>query len=174
MMFLRTVLLLVFTAGVAVAARDIVLSSHESASGRFVADFPGKVKSSSRTVPSPAGGLTVTSEIATAKGQSDVVFAVAYTDYPATFANLDASKLLTAVRDGMKTRDGTIANEKDLVVDGDRPAGIEVQFDYGKTHARAHLHLIGTRLYQVTVTGTKDDVESKPASLFLASFKLRK
>lgn len=174
MMFLRAALVMCVVAGVAVAGRDIVLTSHESASGRFAADFPGKPKTASRTVPSPAGGLTVTAETATAKGQSDVVFAVAYTDYPATFANLDASKLLIAVRDGMKTRDGTISNEKDLTVDGDRPAGIEMQFDYGKTHTRAHLHLVGTRLYQVTVTGTKDDVESKTASLFLASFKLRK
>ncbi len=174
MMFLRVLFVLIVTAGVAVAGRDIVLTAHESASGRFVADFPGKVKAASRTVPSPAGGLTVTAETATAKGQSDIVFAVTYTDYPETFANLDASKLLNAVRDGMKTRDGTISNEKDLIADGDRPAGIEVQFDYGKTHTRAHLHLIGTRLYQATVTGTKDDVESKTASLFLASFKLRK
>ena len=115
MMFLRALLVMLVVAGIAVAGRDIALTAHESKGGQFVADFPGKVKSSSRTVPSPAGGLTVTSEIATAKGQSDVVFAVAYTDYPATFANLDASKLLTAVRDGMKTRDGTIANEKVLV-----------------------------------------------------------
>jgi len=174
MMFLRALLMMAVVTGVAVAGRDVVLTAHESASGRFVADSPGKLKSASRTVPSPAGGLTVTTETATANGQAEIVFAVTYTDYPATFANLDASKLLIAVRDGMKTREGTISNERDLIVDGDRPAGIEMQFDYGKTHTRAHLHLIGTRLYQVTVTGTKYDVESKAASLFLASFKLRK
>jgi hypothetical protein len=174
MRFLASVVV-VSLAGLVAAAgqsskKEPELRSHESKSGRFKAGYTETPKSDSRSVASDTGKLEVTT--VSAAVSRDLTLAVTWTDYPEKFQSVPADKLLDAVKKGMKTKDAKLVDEKAVAAHDPNPAGQEVHYDYGKYHVRARLFLVGTRLYQVTATGKKDEVEGRLADKFLASFQL--
>lgn len=145
---------------------------YEFPEGRCSAVFPRKPKHESKTVRTAAGEQRVL--IWSASQGTDLTLSVTYTDYPPRFADLDPARLLMAVRDGMMTKGARVVEDRRVEPDGRRQAGREVTIDHGKYHTRTRLFLDGTRLYQVTATGTEKAVTGAAAERFLMSFEVRR
>jgi len=141
----------------------------EYTDGRFKAMLGDESETSTRTVGSAAGPLTVTTH--TTAVSKDFSLSVTWTDYPGSFKDVPAETLLAAVRDGMKTRDCKLTETR-LEAMPPNPPGKELVIDYRKYVVRSRVYLAGSRLYLVSATGKKDDVEGHLARQFLASFEI--
>jgi len=139
--------------------------------GKFTAKFPGTPKEQTQE----AAGVTLRMFALEEKAGA---YMVAYADMPIpgnetakeTEARLDGS------RDGMvKNMGGKLTEEKKATL-GKHPSR-EIFADLpalpdGKVRAR--VFIVGTRLYQVMVVGTKEFFEAKGAVAFLDSLELAK
>jgi hypothetical protein len=150
------------------------LEEHTSDAGKFRVKFPGKPKVDSKELGSGPGGvqaIPVTTE--RVEGSNGVVYAVTFADYPDTFLGVKAATVLDGVRDGMRGKDGTVKEYKEVTLNGTIP-GREIRIEAGKRVVRARVFLTGTRLYQVMVTGDKQPADGKSADEFLKSFEIVK
>jgi hypothetical protein len=162
-----------FAGGQSRRSKEPELITQSSAKGRYKAAFPGITgKPDARKVKTDAGEVLVTTESATAS--KDLTLAVTWTDYPEPFKSVPADKMLAAVAAGMKSPEAKLVSEKDIAEADPNPAGREVLYDYGKHRVRARLYVVGNRLYQVSATGSKTEVDGKLAGKFLASFEVTK
>jgi hypothetical protein len=148
------------------------LTVREFPDGRFKVMLGDKPKEKTEHVKSEVGTLDVTT--LSTKVSDNLTLSVTWTDYPDSFREVSREKLLAAVRDGLKSKKAKLVTEKEIAAADPNPAAKEVQFDHGKYHTRTRLFLVGTRLYQVTATGKKEDVESRFAGEFLVSFEVTK
>ena len=163
-------LILVVGAGTAVADKPNT-TGHVSDAGQFSVVFPTKPTKtdSDKSVSTAAGNLTVV----TSKCESNsVVYSVTYTDYPESFKDVIATRLLDGVVTGMKGTDGQVIGDEKLTVEGG--TGRSVTIAAGESLVRAHLYLCGRRLYLVQVSGKKEATKGKTADEFLTSFHLTK
>lgn len=156
-------------------AKDWDLKRYENKDGRFSVGYPEKPrKDDGKKYATAAGEITIYTQASTP--DDNVTFAVSYLDYPPAFAKLDANDVLKAVRDGAKTKsanllaDGALATA--LSDNGIGHPGREFIYDHGKYLTKTRSYLVGTRLYQVSVTGSKERVYSKTAENFLLSFEV--
>ncbi|CAN5577801.1 hypothetical protein BH11PLA2_BH11PLA2_49290 [soil metagenome] len=152
--------------GIASLASAKDWTAFESKVGQFTVQAPGKLKTSETTIATDAGDLKVVTE--SVSESTRLLLSITYVDYPPRFSLVDKNVLLTGVRDGLKTKDARLV--RDTIGDDGR----EVFIHHGKYSTRTRLILSGTRLYQVTATGTPDTADGKQATQFLNSFQITK
>jgi hypothetical protein len=175
MRLLPALTVLGLAAGLAFAGgpkKNTDLPVREFPDGRFKAMLGDEPKEKTQHLKSEAGPLDVTT--LAVKVSDNLTLSVTWTDYPDSFREVPREKLLAAVRDGLKTKNARLVTERAVVAADPNPAAKEIQFDHGRYHTRTRLYLVGTRLYQVTATGKKDDVEGDFAGKFLVSFEVTK
>lgn len=141
-------------------------AAYSSKAGLFTAKFNGKPREASTRIATEAGDLTVTTT--SYSESSKLLLSVTHVDYPPRFNLVNKAAVLDAVRDGLKTQGAKIISE--IIADTHR----EVTINHGKYVTRTRLVLNDTRLYQITVTGTPDQIESRIAETFLKSFAITK
>jgi hypothetical protein len=161
-------LLLLLPAAAAFAQKP---APYESPDGSFRVAFPKEPTVQSRKLATPAGQVPVTTT--RIEAHKELVLSVTVTTYPDSFADVTPAKLFDAVRDGMKSADGTVKSEKEISFGAAKHPGRDVVIDAGKTTIHARLILVDHRLYQVMLTGSKDRVAASEGE-FLKSFELLK
>lgn len=172
---LRALVVLLFASSIALAGDD-KSKRYETKDGKASAVFPKKPDHSSKSVRTPTGELKLVALVGA--GGNDLSLSITFTDYPQKYAEVDARKLLAAVRDGMKTKDAILEHSDDGQpgrLDGTSVPfpGMEFVYDHHKYVARTRLFLVGTRLYQVNAIGPRREVFSKTAEEFLLSFDVK-
>lgn len=139
--------------------------------GGFSAHLPGRPKENNQTARTPIGDLKIhTATYATADGS---VYLVSYTDFPpGAIKPDDRGRLIDAVRDGLKGKDGKVVSEKEITVGPEK--GREIVIDKGKQQTRFRVVVKDHRLYQLAALGTGEFVTGKDATAFLDSFEITK
>ena len=153
----------------AVAAKP---TEHTSEAGRYRAKFPGKPEQSAKDLSTGKQVVRVVTE--RSSGPRDLVFAVTYTDYPESYRDVPPKDILNGVRDGLKGKDGRVMLDEELEAAGDARAARKLRVDAGRNAVRANVYLVGSRLYQVMVTGPRDAIDHPAVGEFLASFEVVK
>ena len=169
-------LLAVFVLGLGVGAamaEKPTATGHVSDAGKFSVVFPAKPTKldGDKQLATAGGNLTVyTSKYETV----DAIYSVTWTDYPESFKEVSASKLLDGVVGGMKGADGKAEDDKPFDVTGGVGRSVTLAVKDSGNVVRAKLYLTGRRLYMVQVSGKKEATKGKAADDFLASFCLSK
>ncbi len=161
--------LLLFGAATALGQPTKSGETFTSDPGKYRVTMPGSTINNSKDYAAGKWILKITTDKCSTR---DAILAVTFTDYPADFELAEEKKLIDGVRDGIKGVDGKVTVEKDTHITGSKQAGREVQIEAGKIVIRARIYLVGRRLYQQTVTGTKDSVKNEAADEFFKSFAL--
>lgn len=146
------------------------LKVYTSDDGKFRAKLFPDPKVESSKIATPAGVVPLTT-VRSEAGRG-LAFGVTVADYPDAVQDLDPKAILDGVRDGLKGPDGKVVSD-DAVKVGGLP-GREITIAAGKNRVRVRLLLVGSRLYQVLVTGSETLATSKAADVFLDSFELLK
>jgi hypothetical protein len=169
-MRLNLVLFLFAIGAVSVGAEDKVkLEEFTTNIGRFKVLLPGLPKKSEIDTESDFGkGVLHMYTV----GVNKTMYGVNYADYPAKIKKVSIKQVFDSSRTGaVANLKGKLSSEKDIKL-GDHP-GREIQIEVaGKRLFRVRVYLVGQRLYQVVVFGTKEAATSKLADRFLDSFKL--
>lgn len=145
-----------------------------SSTGKYKVLFPGVVKSEVREIP--AGQETLRLHLDRVELKGDTVFLVSYVDASEEVAKKPAGPRLDKVRDGNKGERGKVIDEKDITV----PRGLEkfpgrdLLIETPNGYLRNRVVIVGRRLYQVMIQGTKEVVTSPSADKFINSFELTK
>jgi hypothetical protein len=145
-----------------------------SSAGKYKVLFPGVVKSEVREIP--AGKETLRLHLDSVELKGDTVFLVSYVDASEEVAKKPAGPRLDKVRDGNKGERGKVIDEKDITV----PLGMEkfpgrdLLIETPTGYLRNRVVIVGRRLYQVMIQGTKEVVTSPSADKFINSFELTK
>jgi hypothetical protein len=142
----------------------------ESKEGKFSAKFPGKVTVDSKT----AGGLTLNlfnSEVDKGKGG----YLITYSDLPAELLKApQPDQVLASSEKGVvETFKAKVTKSDKLEFGAKKYPGRMITAERGEWNMRAKLILVGNRLYQVCVYGTKEFVATPEADAFLGSFALK-
>lgn len=159
-----------------VVAQDLSKLSFEkftSSTGKYTAQFPGKPKSQKQSAKTEMGDIQINID-AVSIGQN-VAFMISFNDYPSAIKNADPEKLLEGVRDGNKGKDGEIVNDESFQYGPDKLPGRKVLIKKtGGLSMRNMMILKGTRLYQVMVVGSDEQLKSAAVERFQKSFQLAK
>lgn len=161
---MRTLAVLLLAAAPAFADDRLV---HKSDSGSFKCLFPSPAEQDGKEL-AVGGDRTVPVWTHRAKNPTDHVFSVTVAEYPPAFAEVPADTVLDGARDGLKGKDGKVKAEERMK--GPYP-GRAVRIEAGKNTVRTRLILVGSRLYQVTVTGSTKNFPEKMSEAFFASFE---
>jgi hypothetical protein len=140
-----------------------------SAAGRFTVRLPGKP--AEKDQPTPAGTLHALQ----VRGPSGD-WTVSWIDLPAEAKPPTAEARLDAIRKSLAERlRGTVVTQKKVELEKKHP-GRDLVLDLGPGRGllRTRVFLAGNRLYQLTVQGAKEQVESPAAQKVLDSFTLTK
>lgn len=140
----------------------------------YQATFPGKPKDFAKRHNTNSGELLVSTWSLESK---DLVYAVTATKYPDKFAEADSKKLFSAAKDTLSANGGKIVTDEKATIDGPDDSkidGRDVTVEFGKTQIRTRIVLHGLTLYQASVTGKKDLVNSETAKKFITSFEVTK
>jgi hypothetical protein len=141
-------------------------ATHTPSDQGYTAIFPSEVDTSTKELATTAGNMSVRAARSDFGG---VVYSVTVTEFPDSFRDATAAKLLDATRDGMKGVDGNLAKESASNLDGVQ--GKEVRIEVGRSNAiRARMFFVNHRLYQVMVVGPKDKLDGGEPDQFLKSF----
>lgn len=146
------------------AAADL---THKSDSASFTARFPTPPRLDEKDLVIGGGRSAWVAIHRATDPKSGAEFSVTVADYPAAFAEVPADVLLDGVRDGLKGKDGKVREEP---LRGPYP-GRAVRIEAGSNTLRTRLVLVGTRLFQVTVTGKTSKFPEKLSEEFYASFE---
>ncbi|MBY0461092.1 MAG: hypothetical protein K2V38_27540 [Gemmataceae bacterium] len=154
------------------AAQDTELKPHTSTAGKYKAAFPGTVKTAVTEVPAGKDKLKLTLDVVELKG--DISFTVGYVDVSPEVAKLPPGPRLEKVRDGNKGPNGKIVSDTEITLrSGDEKfPGRDVLIETPGGHIRNRMVIVGPRLYQVVVQGSKDVVTSPTADKFINSFEI--
>jgi hypothetical protein len=136
--------------------------------------FPGKPKDFAKRHTTNSGELLVSTWSLESK---DVVYAVTATKYSDKYADADSKKIFKAAKDALSANGGKIILDEAITVTGPDDSkidGRDVTVEFGKSHIRTRIVLNGLTLYQVSVTGKKDAVNSEVAKKFIAVFEVTK
>lgn len=147
------------------AAADL---THGSDSSSFTARFPAEPRLDEKDLVIGGGRSAWVAIHRATDPKSGAEFSVTVADYPAAFAEVPADTLLDGVRDGLKGKDGKVRAEERMR--GPYP-GRAVRIEAGSNTVRTRLVLVGTRLFQVTVTGKTSKFPEKLSEEFYASFQ---
>lgn len=143
-----------------------------SEAGRYRAKFPDKPATTSKDLSTGKQVVRVVND--RAPGPHDLVFAVTFTDYPDSFTPVAPSRLLDGVTRGLTGQDGRVVSQTPLDATEGIRAGRSLRIDAGKNAIRAKILLVGTRLYQVMVTGPRESMDDPSVGEFLDSFEVLK
>ena len=157
-------------AAVSLAAPPVVFQSD---AGRYAAAFPGKPRTETKELSTGPGRRAVPVTTDKVDDPSGAVFAVTVADYPESFRDVTPKAVLDGVRDGLKGPDGKLLTDGELTVGEAKHPGRELVIEAGRNLIRARVYLVGTRLYQVTVTGPKGEAGGRRGDEFLKSFELK-
>jgi hypothetical protein len=166
-----------FTLGLAIAIGAPLLAQeltklYTSRPGSFQVAFPEKPRTTEKELSTGGHIVKVVTERST--GPRDTTFAVVYADYPRSYQDIAAKTILDGVRDGMTGTDGKVIEDREL---GDMPpyrGARAIRIEAGRNVIKAHIYLVGTRLYQVMVTGPKTSVDKESTKEFFQSFEITK
>ena len=147
-------------------------ASYQSEEGKFSVRFPKEPTVTNKELATTAGVLKV--QTAKCDAGKDVVLSVSHTTYPASFGEVDATKILDGVRDGLKGTDGEVKVDKPQTLGDDRAQIRDVRIEAGKNGIRTRLVLVDRRLVQVMAVGKSEALDGKAAEEFFKSFELAK
>lgn len=164
------IVVLALCAGVAIADKPSI-SKFITEAGRYSVEFPTRPSKldADKSLATSGGNLTVVMSKAEKDG---IVFSVTYTDYPESFNNVSASRILDGVIDRMKGDDGQVSGDGGFEVDGG--SGRAVTITAGENVVKSKVALVGRRLYLVQACGKKEPMRGRSVDDFLASFRLTK
>jgi hypothetical protein len=165
--------LVVAVAGAGVAAGQD-FKQFASGAGRYKVMFPGDVKTETTDVQAGKDTLKLTIDSVELKG--DTVFLVSYIDATEEVGKQPAGPRLDKVRDGNKGPNGKVVEEKEVTVplgEAKHP-GRDLLIETPGGYLRNRAVIVGPRLYQVMIQGTKEVVTSPSADKFINSFELTK
>lgn len=145
---------------------------HASAAGRYKALFPGEVVS--ETTEIKAGKDTLKLVLDTVELKGGTVFQVSYIDASDEVSKQPAGPRLDKVRDGNKGPNGKVIEDKPIALGTDRYPGRDFLLETPSGFIRNRVVIVGNRLYQVMVQGSKEVVTSPSADKFLNSFEITK
>jgi hypothetical protein len=145
---------------------------YASGAGRYKVVFPGAVKSESFKVKSGKGDLEVT--VDSVELRAGTSFLVSYIDAPEEISKSPAAVRFDKVRDGNKGPGGKVLSDKDLTVGDEKYPARDVLVETTSGCIRNRIIIVGPRLYQVMVQGTKEVVTSPSADRFTESFEVTK
>jgi hypothetical protein len=101
------------------------------------------------------------------------MYAANYCDFPAEIKKAALKQVYDSSRDGaVANMEGKLATEKDIKLGEHSGREIQIEVAGGSRLFRARVFLVGQRLYQVVVFGTKESASSKDTDKFFDSFKL--
>ena len=146
--------------------------NYRSEEGKYTVRFPKEPTISNKELATTAGVLKV--QTAKCDAGKDVVLSVSHTTYPANFGDVDATKILDGVRDGLKGSDGEVKVDKALTLGEDKVPARDVRIEAGKNGIRTRLILVDRRLLQVMAVGKTEALEGKAVEEFFKSFELAK
>ena len=146
--------------------------SYRSEDGRYSVRFPKDPSISNKELATPSGVLKV--QTAKVESARDLMFSVTHVTYPPSFGEVDPTKILDGVRDGLKGQDGELKSDKASTTGDDNLPTRDIRIDAGKNGIRARLILVDRRLVQVMVVGAKDSLDGKPAEEFFKSLEVTK
>jgi hypothetical protein len=155
-----------------VATAQLKLEPFTSKACGFSVLMPGTPKEQVGKIKSASGDLDNTQYAVAA---SKAFWMVSVVDYPAGSANGKEDALLDgAVKSTVKGLQGKTLAEGKIILE-DKYPGRKLEVEAEKVGLyRAHIFLVGDRVYQVVVRGPKDVVTSPDATKYLESFKLVK
>jgi hypothetical protein len=172
--YLGLALIAGLTLTVAARAED-KWDTYTSKDGKYSVLLPGKPEKETEQ-KFESNGVELTMHMAMIAPSNDLVYLVAYNDYPeAAIAGADKDSMLDGVRDGdAKTFGGKVASEKKITLGKEKYPGREILIekpDEGRVY-RSRAYIAGNRLYQVVIIATKDVATNKDTDKYLESFKL--
>lgn len=147
---------------------------YQSDQGKFRVAFPERPKIDTKDLATGKAGAAVVSVVTErAEAPNRAILAVIYADYPDEFKTVPAKKLLDAARDGLKGKDGKLRMEKEVTLKNSPASSYrDLRIEAGSNVIRVRLYLVGTRLYQVMVTGDRKTTTNTVCDTFLDSFEL--
>lgn len=164
------VMFVVLACGAAIAQVEFKL--YASGVGRYKVLFPGPVRSESYTVKQEMIDLKVT--VDSVELRVGTSFLVSYVDATAEVSRSPSGPRFDKIRDANKGADGKVLQEKDIVFGAEKYPGRDVLIEKPGGCIRNRMVIVGTRLYQVMMQGSKDAVTSPSADRFFESFEVTK
>jgi hypothetical protein len=144
----------------------------KSAAGGFTAQMPGNPKQQSQNIP---GGGILTAYLVE---ERDGAYMVGYSDIPIAPNESEAQlqNRLDGSRDGaVRNLNATVVRDVKIKLAGKHPGReIEANLPQNKGVMRARFYIVGSRMYQVMVLGTRAWVGAPTVTAFLDSFALTK
>jgi hypothetical protein len=168
-----TVACLVVPFGAMTPAPKLIFQDFTSPEGKFTAAMPGKPKKEKKEVDSPVGKLNIRMFRVTLS-DGDLVYMVAYSDYPPIVAAQDPQVVLKGVRDGIVAGKRKLISDREIVLGETKIPGRAILIDYPTRSFRARIFMAGLRLYNVIIVGPRMAVTSPDADKYFDSFKITK
>ena len=170
----RTFALIALLLALPAAASGQEFKPFASGAGRYKVQFPGTVKTVTTDVQAGKDTLKLTLDSVELKG--GITFTVSYIDAPEDVAKRPAGPRLEKVRDAIRGEKGTVVEDKEIMLPlgEEKFPGREVLFETPNGFLRNRMVIVGPRLYQIMVQGSKEVVTSETASKFVTSFELTK
>jgi hypothetical protein len=161
--------LLVFLAG----CQQPTWKEFSSAGGAFSVLMPGTPTEQVRTADTASGPINAHMFLVE---QGDVVYTVAYSDYPDTVVQEGTSNLiLDGARDGAVAKvQGALLSDTIVSVDGHQGRELIIEAAGGKVTIQTRLVIVRRRFYQVMVITPKEKALSEDVNKFLDSFTFLK
>lgn len=145
---------------------------YASGAGKYKAEFPGAVKTETTDIMAGKDTLKLTLDSVELKG--DTVFMVSYVDASDEGAKKPAAARLDRVRDGNKGASGKVLEDKPIEVGAEKYPGRDILIETPGGCIRNRAVIVGNRLYQVMIQGSKEVVTSASADKFVNSFEVTK
>jgi hypothetical protein len=170
----RTFALLALLLAFPLLARGQDFKPFASGAGKYKVQFPGTVKTATTDVQAGKDTLKLTLDSVELKG--GIAFTVSYIDATEEVAKRPPGPRLEKVRDAIKGEKGTVLEDKEITValGEEKFPGRDVLFETPTGSLRNRMVIVGPRLYQVMVQGSKEAVTSETATKFITSFELTK
>lgn len=164
--------LLVLLFPLVLTAEDAKPVAFTSKEGKFSVTLPVKPTEKTTTTKTDAGEVKIHLFLV---DQKDRAYIVTYSDYPAGTVGANADKVLGGVAAGnVKSLKGKLASEEKITIGKNKHPGrdIRVEMPEKKGLYRAHIFLVGDRLYQVVALGPDEFAKSKAVDDYLKSFAI--
>lgn len=152
--------------------KEAPVKEYISDKGKFKTVLPGKPSLTSKDLSIGRDGVTVPVTTERVETATRAILSVSYADYPESFREVPPKAILDGVRDGLKGSDGKISDETEIRFGPGKHPGRELRIVAGKNVIRVRIVLVGTRLYEVMITGSKDAVSSSSAEAFWNGFEV--
>jgi hypothetical protein len=158
--------------GLATVSAQVEFKPYASSAGRFKVLFPGAVKTETFDVKMDKIDLKVT--VDSVELRAGTSFLVTYVDTPDEVTKAPVGPRFDKVRDANKGENGKVLEDKELTIGTEKYPAHDVLIENANGCIRNRIIIVGARLYQVMIQGSKEVVTSPSADQFLASFEVTK